>query len=120
MLDKRSEFLLKIINNICAEDSYKIIDIPLFIERMEKRYNIDEVSLKQMMVFLQKRELIDVKYSDNEVYCLCILPKGRLYFENTVTEDKQVKKLKKMFAFYVLLSGIFAFLGAALAILLLL
>ena len=64
--------------------------------------------LKQMINYLKDREYIKIKYSDENVYCLCPLPKGRLYFENENSEKIESKQKFKEFlwtAFFGAMTG---------------
>lgn len=118
MIDKHAEHLLKFLNNIVKDDSYKIIEIPTLLASYKRKENINESELNSIVAQLEQREYIDKKYSDKDVYCLRVLPKGKVHFEEESDLVKQIAKLKRSFVFYVLLSGVVAFLGATIAVLL--
>lgn len=116
MLDKKTQVLLKTINSQCKDDSYKVIDKSEFLKAYKKKNKVNEQVLSSMIKTLQKAELISVKYSDNQVYCLAVNTKGRNFFDNEYSHSKEVQKLRKIFFYYVILAGISAFLGTAAAI----
>jgi len=75
MLDKRTGRFLLTLAKICSDGSYKIID--------KSDLGKDLTAIEQMIRYLQDNEMIDVKYSDETVYCLSVLPKGRVLFETS-------------------------------------
>lgn len=118
MLDKLSTVLLKIINTECEDGTYKVIDASTLLQKFPRKYHVELSQLNVMLETLKKRDYIDVKYSDNNVYCLCTLPKGKLQFENLKDDSKVIKKVYKMLSINLILTSVFAFLGAMVAILL--
>jgi len=114
MLDKRTEKLLSVLARLCADGSYKIIEIGDLTKEMLPRFRIDTDALAQMVRYLKINEMIDVKYSDEKVYAIAVLPKGRVTDETRRTQ-KTTNKLEKKYL--VLLSGccfLAAFAGAVL------
>ena len=107
MLDKRSEALLRIINKECNEGSYRVLEVDDLIRLMPKKFKVDFDTISQLMGYLKTGEYVSVKYSDNEVFCVSPLPRGRRIFE-VEQEEKNINneaKLKKFFllTFYLLL-----------------
>ena len=107
MLDKRSEALLRIINKECNEGSYRVLEVDDLIRLMPKKFKVDFDTISQLMGYLKTGEYVSVKYSDNEVFCVSPLPRGRRIFEVEQEEKNSNKKskLKKFFLlrFYLLL-----------------
>ncbi|MCI6573188.1 MAG: hypothetical protein MSA34_02380 [Firmicutes bacterium] len=107
MLDKRSEALLRIINKECSEGSYRVLEVDDLIRLMPKKFKVDFDTISQLMGYLKTGEYVSVKYSDNEVFCVSPLPRGRRIFEVEQEEKNSNKKskLKKFFllTFYLLL-----------------
>lgn len=107
MLDKRSEALLRIINKECNEGSYRVLEVDDLIRLMPKKFKVDFDTISQLMGYLKTGEYVSVKYSDNEVFCVSPLPRGRRIFEVEQEEKTSNKKskLKKFFllTFYLLL-----------------
>lgn len=107
MLDKRSEALLRIINKECNEGSYRVLEVDDLIRLMPKKFKVDFDTISQLMGYLKTGEYVSVKYSDNEVFCVSPLPRGRRIFEVEQEEKNSSKKskLKKFFllTFYLLL-----------------
>jgi len=119
MLDKRTEKLLFALTKICTDGSYKIIEISELTKEMLPRFRVSTEELARMARLLSDNEMIDVKYSDEKVYCISVLPKGRVSYEGARVEKKG-KKLNRATMFY-LICGCFlagfagAFLGAFIA-----
>jgi len=113
MLDKRSFKLLDSLLKICGEDgSYKIIEYADISRAMLPRYRVDNENISQIVKFLAAAELIDVKYTDESVICVTILPKGRIYEEERSTQ-KQNKVLGKGMVFLIIFGSFLAgILGA--------
>jgi len=116
MLDKRSKFMLEVILKLCGEDgAYKIIEVAELERGMMSKYKISSDEISHMMKFLSATEMIDVKHSDDNVYCLTVLPRGRVYEE----EQQQVvqnKTISKGMAFLIIFgSFLAAIVGAVIA-----
>lgn len=108
MLDKRTSFVLEGINKLCEEGSYKVIETEEILKNIPTKFMVEEDGLKQMIKYLKDREYIDIKYNDEKVYCLCPLPKGRLYFEQEYSSKKDSSKKFKQFlwtAFFGAMAG---------------
>lgn len=97
MLDKRSFALLDVINNVCLNSGYKVIEFNTLLEHMPKCFGIDKEGIKECIVALSEREYISVKYEDDNEVCLSPLPKGRLVFESKTEEELAEKKNKRKY-----------------------
>lgn len=89
MLDRRTLFLLKKIDELCDDGKYKIVDEAELISAFPKEYPVDRASLKQMLSYLSCGQYVTVKYSDRGMYCLCISPSGRRAVEHTEENGKE-------------------------------
>lgn len=113
MLDKRSEVLLRIINKECNEGSYKVIDVDDILRLMPNRFKVDLETINQLMNYLKSGDYISIKYSDNEVFCVSPLPRGRRMFE-LEKEERRLSK-KKIFKFFLMsIFYLFLIFGACL------
>ena len=117
MLDKQTSILLANLNSICQDGSYKVIDKKDLINLNSKKYKLDEDSLKAMIEHLQERNYLSIKYSDDKVYCLSVLPKGRLFDEKSKELAKEKRKYNKLIIVTLSLSSIASFIGAFCAML---
>lgn len=99
MLDRRTSKLLQFIVGQCTEGAYKVVNKKDIINAMPKRYNMDNESIEQIISYLSDRNYVDVKYSDEAVFCVSALPKARVASE----EENNVKQEKN---FYKKLIGI--------------
>ncbi len=116
MLDKKTAKTLKVLNSICEEDTYKVIDYNSLIEKFPNRFKTSKEALDQNLEYLKAGQYIDIKYAENDTYCLSVLPKGRMVLEDEGRENKTMKRINKMFILSIIISGAMAFLGAFLAI----
>ena len=87
MLDKRTTRFLLILAKICSDGSYKII------EKQDLAKDFTDVD--QMIRYLQDNEMIDLKYSDETVYCLSVLPKGRVVYEGARQKVRIATKIER-------------------------
>ena len=117
MLDKQTSILLANLNSICQDGSYKVIDKKDLINSNSKKYKLDEDSLKAMIDHLKERDYLSIKYSDDKVYCLSVLPKGRLFDEKSKELAKEKRKYNKLIIVTLSLSSIASFVGAFCAML---
>ena len=120
MLDKKTAKLLDELNAICFDNSYKVIEIRELCEKMPKNLKVDHEILSECIRHLVERNYISLKYFDDEVYCLSMLPKGRLFKEKN--DELSLAKDKKFeLAWVAMLCGaVGAFIGSALSTILIL
>ena len=117
MLDKQTSILLANLNSICQDGSYKVIEKKDLINLNSKKNKLDEDSLKAMIDHLKERDYLSIKYSDDKVYCLSVLPKGRLFDEKSKELAKEKRKYNKLIIVTLSLSSIASFIGAFCAML---
>lgn len=113
MLDKRTEILLNAINNLCEQGSYKVLEEGDLLHCFPPKYRPDSDGLADMVSYLCDREYIKCKYSDKKVFCVSPLPKGRLYHENALREQKNKFSYKRLVFMAFLGSVLGGMLGAA-------
>ena len=64
------------------------IEILEYILKLDiDKYKVDNDGLDNILIYLERQEYISIKYDDDGVYCLCVLP-----FGNEVLEDEHYKK----------------------------
>ena len=121
MLDIKSKLVLKYLLRECPGGAYKLVEPKDIISSLPNKYKVDYDGLENILIYLERQEFISIKYDDDGVYCLCVLP-----FGNEVLENEENKKREKIslppFKFLVIISLISlasAFLGNILAQLLL-
>lgn len=96
MLKPNHERILKRIIEICP-NGYKLVSCEDF----------DEMSIDDEMSYLAENGLINIKYSLNGEYLICLLPSGKNYFDNEQNQlDFRNEVLRK--------SAVYAFIGACL------
>lgn len=117
MLDRLSLKVIKVLNKYSEIGEYKVVDKQEIIKTVKKDMTL--VAFDAIIDFLCKSEYINVKYSDNDELCFSTLPKSRAYIE----ADKEKRTISKDRVLTIILSclfsGMFAFFGAFLAIIIL-
>ncbi len=91
MLDIKSKLVLKILVKECPYGSYNIIESKDIISAMPSKYKIDAEALDNILTFLERQEYISIKYDDDGVYCLCVLPFGNELLENEENKKREDK-----------------------------
>lgn len=110
MLDLKSKLVLKILQKECKTSGYKIVDKADIISALPSKFRMDEDGLDHIITFLERSECIHVKYDDERVYCLCMLPLG-----NQLTEkENEEKKDRKRPLLLVLAVFVSSFIGGLL------
>lgn len=92
MLDIRTNELLTLLYNLCPSGSYKIITATDLIKDFPQVYKADNDLIRQMITNLSQNGYISLRYDSDDVFCLSLTPKGRLYFE-TESKEEIVKKV---------------------------
>lgn len=110
MLDKLCKKLLKILNELCGENNYSIIEITEIIEKMSGKIDLDV--LNKYISYLSENSYIDVKYLDSKQVCLALMPKAKGMEEENKIRRKNSNKYIRMSVMMSLISAISGFLGA--------
>lgn len=82
MLDIKSKLVLKILLKECPDGAYRIVESKDIISALPNKYRIDQNGLSNILIYLERQEFISIKYDDEGVYCLCVLPFGNEVLEN--------------------------------------
>ena len=90
MLDIKSKLVLKILVKECPNGAYNIVEAKDIISSLPNKYRVDGDGLENILVYLERQEYISIKYDDDGVYCLCVLP-----FGNEVLEDEHYNKKRE-------------------------
>ncbi len=118
MLDKKTSITLKVLNLICEDDVYKVVDYDNLISHFPKKVKCSKEMLEDSLNYLKAGQYIDIKYSQDDTYCLTVMPKGKLILEDTDRDINAMSRFTKILLVTALTSGIMAFLGGFLAIML--
>lgn len=110
MLDIKSKLVLKLLVKECPNGSYNIVEAKDIISLLPNRYRVDADGLDNILIYLERQEYISIKYDDDGVYCLCVLP-----FGNEVLENEQDKKRENLNSPRLYLLCIICFLCSLLA-----
>lgn len=69
---------------------------------MPSRYKIDLEGLDNILIYLERQEYISIKYDDDGVYCLCVLPFGNEVLENEDNKKREDKKSPRLWLFLII------------------
>lgn len=119
MLDRKSFKVLKVLNSVCDEGTYKVVDYDSLMQKVSDQKHSTRLGLEQILAHLKTGQYIDIKYSENNTYCLSVLPKGRMMVEENINSLKSQRRAQFMMCLTIALSGIMSFLGAFVAVCLL-
>lgn len=116
-MDKRKLLLLKYLLENCI-DGYKVLSTTQVLKCL-KKYKNDFVVFEKDVEFLAQRKYIDLKYIDEDNLCVAIMDNSRILQENIKIERGNKKEMRTFLLFTSILSGIMAFIGSFLAIIIL-
>lgn len=88
MLDIKSKLVLKILQKECPSGAYNIVEAKDIISAMPGKFRVDSDGLDNILIYLERQEYISIKYDDDGVYCLCVLPFGNEVLENEISQKK--------------------------------
>lgn len=111
MLDIKSKLVLKVLIKECGNGAYKVVEGSDIIAALPPRYRMDSDGITNVLNYLERQDCISIKYDDDGVYCLCVLPYGFEVCENDNKKEKERKK-HSPFPLIIILSALCAFLGA--------
>lgn len=115
MLDKQTSNLLQNLNSLCPDGAYKVLEKAEILTALSSKFATDEDGLKSMIEHLQERNYVSVKYSDADVYCIAVLPKGRLFEEKSKELERDKRKYNKLVLTTISLASLASFVGAFIA-----
>ena len=114
MLDIKSKLVLKILIKECPNGSYNLVESKDIISAMPIKYRVDNDGLENILIYLERQEYISIKYDDEGVYCLCVLPFGSEVIEIDGKEQKNEGLPPRLWLF-ALLSFLSSFAGCFLS-----
>ena len=115
-MEKRKLQLLKILLNNCSE-GYKVLEVSKIYNSI-KKYRGNFAVLEEDLNFLKTYKYIDLKYVDENNLCYCVLDNTRIFQENLKSERGAHKSYLTSLILNMLFSGLMAFAGAFIAIIL--
>ena len=115
VLDKKSTAVLKSLNKLSEGCTYKVVTSDEIIMNLSQKNLYDHDNIKEIIDFLNKHEYLNLKFSEENTYCYTLLPKARIYLEQSVSNAKP-KKLQFQMQTYVFIM-IASFIGTMLAML---
>ena len=108
MIDTKSKLVLKILKNECKDGSYKIIEIADIISSLPRHYKMDSDTIKNILNYLERQDLISIKYDDDDVYCVAIMPYGFEIIENEKNLTKRSFTVEKKNNFMMIILTFFS------------
>ncbi len=87
MLDAKSKQILSILAKQCSGGGYKIVEVSDICSTLPRHMKMNEQNVEHILQTLERQDYISIKYDDDGVYCLCVLP----YALDELQEEKFVK-----------------------------
>lgn len=115
-MDKRKLLLLKYLLNNC-DNGYKVLEVSKIFDKLRK-YKSDFQLLQEDINVLKQYKYVDVKYIDEINLCLAVLDNTRIFQENLRIQRGTSRGYWLSLTMNMIVSGVMAFLGAFLAIIL--
>lgn len=118
MIDTKSKLVLKILANECSDGNYKIVEVSDIIMSLPRHFRMDSEAVKHILTHLERQDFISIKYDDDDVYCLTVLPYGFEVLENDKPRyiKKERTKERKLNIATILFSFLSALIGTTLGI----
>lgn len=107
MIDIKSKLVLKILSKECPNGGYGIVETKDIISALPAKYRVEPEGLQHILIYLERQEYISIKYDDDGVYCLCVLPFGNEIIEKNNEKQKSEGKIPHLWLVFIL-----AFLGS--------
>ncbi|MGN1201633.1 MAG: hypothetical protein ACI4R8_05225 [Candidatus Caccovivens sp.] len=82
MIDTKSKLVLSILGKECKNGNYKIIEVSDIIMQLPRHFRMDSEAVKHILLHLERIDAISIKYDDDGVFCLAVLPYGFEILEN--------------------------------------
>jgi len=112
VLDKKSTAVLKSLNKLCEGCTYKVVTSDEIIVNLSQKNLYDHDNIKEIIDFLNKHEYINLKFSEENTYCYTLLPKARIFLEqSTPTKNKKTASNIHYYLFVMLSSFVGTFLA---------
>ncbi len=115
MIDTKSKLVLQILAKESGDGSYKIVEISDIIMALPRHFRLDSESVKHILTHLERQDIISIKYDDDGVYCLAVLPYGFEILENEkpILRKNETKTNKNFKFLWLFLFFLASFLGSA-------
>lgn len=107
MIDIKSKLVLKILSKECPNGGYGVVETKDIISALPAKYRVEPEGLEHILIYLERQEYISIKYDDDGVFCLCVLPFGNEIIEKTSEKQKSEGKSPHFWLVFIL-----AFLGS--------
>jgi phage-related protein len=113
VLDKKSTAVLKSLNKLSEGCTYKVVTSDEIIVNLSQKNLYDHDNIKEIIDYLNKQEYLNLKFSEENTYCYTLLPKARIYLEqsSTNTKPKRLQFETKTYLFIMIASFIGCFLA---------
>lgn len=92
-MDIKSKLVLNILARQCRDGNYRIIEVSDIIMSLPKHYRMDNEAVKHVFTYLERQDMISIKYDDDDTFCLAVLPYGFETYENN--SNKKIKSKSK-------------------------
>lgn len=117
MLEDKERLILSYIVGECG-DNYKVIEKDDFEDFYKSKLGKKRVNLDAILTHLKNTHYVDIKYFDDNKYCLCATEQAKLLFEQDYIEKTKIRKIKLEVVILLIFVLFFAFIGSFLGTLL--
>lgn len=90
MIDTKTKLILKILAKECSNGSYKIIESADILLALPRHLRMEPTGIRHILNYLERQDMISIKYEENDTFCLTVLPFGFQTLEEN--EPKFIKK----------------------------
>ena len=110
MLEKDAEALLCALKKICPAGGYKVVSSEEIEAKTENSTPVSKAEAERLLVLLDERGFINLRFSEGGEYCFTVLPRGYEYETQSAKSGVYLRNK----AFLKTFAGVFvgAFLGA--------
>ena len=115
MQESKFSIVLEVLINECQDGGYRILEKTDLLSLAAKRCKITESDLEKIVSSLEKEELISLKYEDENVYCIAVLPKGIKMNEDKKNKEKRPTFPRLNYFLIFLISFIACFIACLIA-----
>ena len=117
MIDEIEKKVLYYVYNECG-DNFKVMEKTDLDEFMSSNFSKQKISISKVLKSLSNLNYIQIKYCDDNKYCISITDQGKQVFESEKLNDISSKKMKYEMMGLIFIIGFFAFVGSFLGTLL--
>ena len=102
MLDYKAKTILKLLTKQCDNNEFEIFKLNDLVSEIPIKYKINKEELSSILSYLENTGCIIIKYRENNLICLGILPLGYMLIENDNQIPLPTKNKKNIWKYLIL------------------